>query len=150
MVITLALYIREIKRKDLVVAVLIVTILLGFKGLFTFRDNHYCGNKKDSVLTLVNYLKSKGITACFSNDCMLTWQIIFYSSETVAARIPFQADRYPKFHRIVDSVFNNGGSVAIVGLKEYMPKKVTTPIKTLSDFYIIENPTSDEVKSSFP
>lgn len=124
-------------------------ICVGIAALNSFWYFQFEGEKEKNINELISYLKSRQIKYCFSRDCMLPWHLVFYSNETIIARIPYQNDRYQPFHTSVDSNFLAGGKTAYIGYNQYKNEYDTSKAVLINTFFVEENPDKQKIIDNF-
>jgi hypothetical protein len=108
-------------------AAILVLVALESVSMNEFRNYSYMWwtNSRDTpsetktLLKVIGYLRSRGVTRAFAMNALLQWPITFYSHETVIARWKAGIDRYPPYIKKIDRALNNGETVAIVGYAGY-------------------------------
>ena len=123
-----------------------ILMLIGIGSCISFYSfNEISKEYKKSVLSTINYLKVNNIHYTYSTDCMLPYQVIFYSNEEIMCRMPFQPARYQPYSDVVDSAFDSGAKVAIL---QYQNEKQNMSFrfdKKTPDIAICINPPITEM-----
>lgn len=113
--IPLVLLIKEQVRHRLFKPVFILSSIIGLGACINFYN--FCEGPrayKKSVLQTIDYLNRNDVRYTYSTDCMMSYQIIFYSGEKIFSRMTGQPARYQAYSDAVDSAFDNHAKVAIL------------------------------------
>lgn len=90
-----------------------------------FRKENTEGHSQRSDVMLfqelVSTLQQNNVTAVYSLDPLLQWNIMFQSELAIKARWFFAQDRYPDLTEKVDMALIQGKATAIVGTHEMLP-----------------------------
>lgn len=133
----------------LIAPVSAILIITGLVTLVSFRNFQFQTVTKQGLLSTISWLKKNGIYNTYSTDCMLPWQIAFYSEEKVLSRMFYQPGRYPPHHISVDQAFAKGQKVALIGYdKQYYSQSPVGTIR-LNGFFIKLNPLKTELEKDF-
>lgn len=90
----------------------IAFILIGAVSQVQFRHFQFQPGGEPAIRALIDRLERAQISAVFSHDPLLQWQVMFYSNERIAARFLFRDDRYAPYVQRVNTALNDGGRVA--------------------------------------
>ncbi len=119
--------------------------VIGFISLITFYSYTFCPSTQQSFSALFNTLKKNGVKHVCCTDELLSFQLVFYSNETIVSRPVWTIDRYPPYTIAVDSAISNNAKVAIVG---YDNNRIGLDMKNVisqDEFFICKDPHRDEL-----
>lgn len=125
--------------------------ILGFISVisfYSFQPQHM--GKARSIQKLVKHLEDNKIYYVFSADCMLPYQIAFYSNEKILARMPYVPGRNIDYLRQVDNALLNHKKTALVSYLGYkFGDQKENSEQVVDDFQILTNPTKDLLLQHF-
>jgi len=103
---------------------------------YSFSD--ISAGRRKSVKGIVSYLNKKQIHYVYSEDCMLPYELIFYSGNKILARMPYQPARYQPASDSVDKALKHKEQYAVVNYKNGSEGLWRNMIG-FDEFYIVEN-----------
>lgn len=75
---------------------------------------------KDNVLSSIKFLKEQNVHYTYNTDCMMPFQIMYYSDMKILSRMPYQPARYQPHSNAVDAAMNRGDKIAVVVLNDVL------------------------------
>ena len=129
--------------------VYLTLILIGFCSMMPFYYFDVKAERKQELYSIINALERHKIPCSFSKDCMLPWQIIYYSNERLISCIPFYPGRYKPYYDSCEQNLKSGGRNAIIGYKDSAPKADSNNIILFKEFYINLAPKPEEIRKDF-
>jgi len=148
-IVSFALYIKNVSIKKNSWIPLAAINAIGLIGLITLYNFQFETNKKQSIQELIAYLRKHDLKYTYATDCMLPWYITFYSNEKLLSRMPFIPGRYDEYHRIIDSAYFAGAPTAVIGYKRNPLEMHLKNLNYTSDFFIGINPPKEELLKVF-
>lgn len=104
---------------------------------FSFAD--VSANHRADVYAMINYLNKKQIKYVYSEDCMLPYELMFYSDNRIFARMPYQPARYQPASDSVDNALKQQHNVAVVRHNSERESLQNKGTKKFNDFCVSEN-----------
>lgn len=147
---SLSLLAGDYSRKKIFVPVLLTLTGIGIVSAFSFHN--YAERSKDykrSVLGTISYCKSHHINYTFCTECMLPWQIVFYSDMKIYSRMPFQPARYQPISDSVDAAYKKGLKTALLIYCNDTAGITVNICKNIGELSISENPPVNELRKRF-
>ncbi len=147
----LALYIYQTRLRITVLLNSIAVILIILCSLSTLAFPAYFDgqtNRKDLETTLT-HLKKHNIKYLYATNCMLPWEVMFYSDETILCRMFYFPGRYPTYDTIVDYALYRGEKTAVIGYwREYAGLEFDS-LDFENHYYISRNATKQFLSKAF-
>lgn len=91
---------------------LVVSGLISCIGFHNFYE--VSKEYKDNILSCIDFLKKNDIHYTYNTDCMLPFQVMYYSDMKILSRMPFQPARYQPHSNAVDEALERGEKVAVI------------------------------------
>src|SRR5690606_7259717 len=147
--ISLQLLLNKVRATKPVFIATTALIVTGGIAMFSFRNFEFIPSRKNTILRTVDVLKANKVHFVFCTDCMIPWQINFYSQETITARMPYIPERYPPNGELVNKAFAEKRKVAIMYYASQAEKIETPHTISINDFGIGIDPTENDLKRFF-
>lgn len=121
--------------------ILVTVTIFGFISVISFYSfqPHHMG-KARSIQKLVKHLEGNKIYYVFSADCMLPYQIAFYSNEKILARMPYVPGRNTYYMRQVDNALKKHKKTALVSYTGELYGDQKKNSERVDDFLVLANP----------
>jgi|GEM_PF-2611564 len=148
-VVPLAIIINNLgKRKWHTTAIYIFLLMEGVSTVCFYGFSDMSVGRKGSVKGIVNYLKKEQIKYVYTADCMVPLELMFYSGNSIFARMPYQPARDQAASDSVDNALKRGDRVAVVKYNDGSDTAWDNTQK-FSDFYVVENMPAEIVAKEF-
>jgi hypothetical protein len=125
----------------LVVAAAITTLL------FTVRTQTMY--HRQALEESLDYLKEQNIRYVYATDCMLPWEVMFYSDEQILGRMFYFPGRYPVYDTMVDRALYAGEKTAVIGYWHAYAGLELDTIDRETQYFISTNPTKEMLEKAF-
>ena len=97
----------------------------------------------------LDYLEEQNIRYVYATDCMLPWEVMFYSDEKILSRMFYFPGRYPVYDTMVDKALYAGKKTAVIGYwRAYAGLELDT-IDRETQYFISTNPTKEVLEKAF-
>ncbi len=97
----------------------------------------------------LDYLKKKDIWYVYATDCMLPWEVMFYSDEKILGRMFYFPGRYPVYDTMVDRALYAGEKTAVIGYWHGYAGLELDTIDRETQYFISTNPTKEVLEKAF-
>jgi hypothetical protein len=124
-------------------------IVAGTIAVVTFWNFEFLPWRKDTIFKTITYLDKNNVKYVFCSDCMVPWQINFYSNERITARMPYIPERYPPNGDAVNNALARGEKVAVMYYESQTEKLHVDNPARINDFGVGLNPTKEELAQYF-
>lgn len=124
-------------------------VSFGFISLITFWGFSFCQPTEKDFKATVKYLKDNNIDFVFFIDGPRTWQMIFYSNETLFCREPYMPGRYPAYTVVMNKAYMEHKRTALVSYWGELTGMDQARITDFHHFSIIVNPSRDMLPSQY-
>ncbi len=148
-IIALAITIDKLKVRNRIKPAVYAFLLIEVVStvcFYSFSDTSV--GRKGSVEAIVNYLSRKQIKYVYCEDCMLPYELIFYSGNKVFARMPYQPARDQAASDSVDNALKSNKRFVLVNNKNGSEGEWNSVIG-YEDFYLVEMPPADYLIKHF-
>ena len=135
-------------RKWHTAAIYIFLLMEGVSTVCFYGFSDMSVGRKGSVKGIVNYLKKEQIKYVYTADCMVPFELMFYSGNSIFARMPYQPARDQAASDSVDNALKRGDRVAVVKYNDGSDTAWDNTQK-FSDFYVVENMPAEIVVKEF-
>lgn len=148
-IVALAIIINKLKMQKLYKPAIYIFLLIeGISTVCFYSFSDISVGRKSSVTAIVNYLRRKQIKYVYSEDCMLPYELMFYSGNKIFARMPYQPARDQAASDSVDNALKQGDRVVVVKYNDGSETAWQNTQK-FSDFYVVENMPREIVVKEF-
>lgn len=104
---------------------------------------------KQGLEESLDYLRKQNIQYVYATDCMLPWEVMFYSDEQILGRMFYFPGRYPVYDTMVDRALYMGEKTAVIGYwRAYAGLELDT-IDRETQYFISTNPTKEVLEKAF-
>lgn len=136
-------------QKWMLKSVSIITMLgfISVASFYSFQPRHM--GKAKCIQKLVNHLENNNIYYVFSADCMLPYQIAFYSNEKILARMPYVPGRNTEYLKQVDNALFQHKKTALVSYSGEMYGYEKIGSVRIDDFLVLANPKKELLLEHF-
>jgi len=97
----------------------------------------------------LDYLKAQNIWYVYATDCMLPWEVMFYSDEQILGRMFYFPGRYPVYDTMVDRALYAGEQTAVIGYWHAYAGLELDTIDRETQYFISSNPTKEVLEKAF-
>ncbi|HLO70577.1 MAG TPA: hypothetical protein VK167_06905 [Flavipsychrobacter sp.] len=147
--ISLAVIVSKLRfKKNYLTGIYLFFLIEGISTVCFYSFSDISASRRKSVKDMVSYLNKKQIHYVYSEDCMLPYELMFYSGNTIFARMPYQPARYQPASDSVDNALKCNESYAVVNYKNGSEGMWNSMIG-FEDFYIVENMPKEIVVKAF-
>lgn len=97
----------------------------------------------------LDYLRKQHIRHVYATDCMLPWEVMFYSDEQILSRMFYFPGRYPVYDTMVDRALYMGEKTAVIGYWHAYAGLGLDTIDRETQYFISTNPTKEVLEKVF-
>ncbi len=138
-IIALAIIIDKLKVRNRIKPAVYTFLLIEVVSTVCFYSfSDISVGRKGSMEAIVNYLRTKQIKYVYSEDCMLPYELMFYSGNKIFARMPYQPARDQAASDSVDNALHRGDRFVVIKYNDGSDTLWTNKQKFI-DFYLIED-----------
>lgn len=113
-IISLQVYISRFRSLKIISAAIVVWIVLATPAIISFYNYELLDDREKQVNNLLQYFEKNNVKYVYSLEPMVSWEIVFYSGETILARVPGCISRYTPYDTIVNKAFLSGQKTALI------------------------------------